>query len=201
MQSDSQDRHVTYKNGGKHNEWKEKYRKKCFNRLKTGREKVQEHFRSLSLSDPNITKELANEVSANIVQEVLTENADGGASPELMEELSAELHATVMEWTLSQEAWQTAMLQLENKSLVCPVCRQGYLCELEGAICCDCGVRLEDDLISLGRLGWKLDEATSKHYSRMCHGKLEFSVMEMEGMGANVLNAHCSVCGMCELII
>ena len=199
MHNGSQERLESYKNGGRHTEWKDKYRQKCLDRLKSGRKKLQDHFRSMSVIDPSVVSAIAKELSTSIVEEVLTETQTD--STELLNELSEELQALVMEWTLSQEMWESAMEQLENKSVICPICRQDYLREQETVITCGCGLQIENDVINLGQLEKKLDEATSRHALMGCAGKLEFNVVEMEEINLSVLNMQCTVCSINELIV
>ena len=199
MHSNGQERLESYKNGGRSGEWKDKYRQKCIDRLKSGRKKLQDNFRALSVTDPSLAIGIAKELSTSIVGEVLTEtDAD---SAELFNELSEELQALVMEWTLSQEMWENAMEQLGNKNLICPVCRQDYLSERETEITCGCGLQIENDVMNLGQLEKKLDEVTSRHALKGCGGKLEFRVVEMEEINLSVLNAQCAVCSINELIV
>ena len=199
MHNNSQERMESYKNGGRRAEWKDKYRQKCLDRLKSGRKKLQEHFRALSVTNLSVASDIAKELSTSIVEELLAETET--ESPEVLNELSDELQALVMEWTLSQEMWENAMEQLENKGLICPICSQDYLCERDTMITCGCGLQIESDVINLEQLEKKLDEATSRHALKGCEGKLGFSVVEMEVIGLSVLNMQCSVCGINELIV
>lgn len=198
----SQERLESYKNGGKHSEWKDKYRQKCLERLKNGRKKVQEQFRSLSMADTGVANELAKEISTNLVEDVLADTSILATERvELFEELSEELQGIVMEMVLSQEIWETGMQQLENKNPICPICRQDYLCEGETMITCSCGLYLENDILNLKQLEEKLHEATSKHSLTYCEGKVQFNVVEIEDLSLLVLNMQCISCGISELIL
>ena len=198
----NQERLESYKNVGKHSEWKDKYRQKCLDRLKNGRKKVQEQFRFLSVADTGVASELAKEISANLVEDVLTDTSILATDRvELFEELSEELQAVVMEMALSQEIWETGMQQLENKNLICPICRQDYLCEGETMITCSCGLHLENDMLNMKQLEKKLHEATSNHSLTICEGKVLFSVAEIEDLSLLVLNMQCTSCGISELIM
>ncbi|KAI6646681.1 RPA-interacting protein A-like [Oopsacas minuta] len=204
MQSNSQERLESYKNGGKHYDWKCKYRQKCLDRLKTGRRKVQDQFRHLSVTSTSEAYVLAKEISSNLVEEVLTDTntyIETDKHESLVDELSEELKEIVIEWALSQEMWETAMEQLENKNLICPICRQNYLYEGGTMITCSCGLQLDNEVLNLKQLEKKLEEATSRHCNSICEGKLEFRVVEMEDISLSVLNMQCNLCGVNELIV
>ena len=199
----NQERLESYKNGGKHSEWKDKYRQKCLDRLKNGRIKVQEQFRSLSVTDTGVANELAKEISTNLMEDVLTDTSILATDRvELFEELSEELQGIVMEMAQSQEIWEAGMQQLENKNLICPICRQDYLNEGETLITCiRCGLQLENDLLNMKQLEKTLHEATSNHSLTICEGKVYFNVVEIEDLSLLVLNMQCTSCGISELIM
>lgn len=155
--------------------WKETYRKRCLDRLRQSREKLQDRFRGIN------SKELEKDANDNFVHELMKEELKSlqrsfQGSPsfdddemdtdkldfdvddvitlfdDIQEELLKEEKRIIDEFenyekSLQEEEIQlcSAVERLCTEEVICPVCQKSQLLQNKGVIFCPCGMRVNTE--------------------------------------------------------
>ncbi|XP_072271651.1 RPA-interacting protein isoform X2 [Pyxicephalus adspersus] len=203
--------------------WKETYRKRCVERLKSNRSRLLDKFR-----------QVGDRVNGGIggsflVQEVMEEewnamHSRGGSFPSLWkkENLSQDpdelvtLEEIRQELLLEEQAMVAeieSILQFEDECLdsvvgmnaenliVCPVCNRNYLTVTSCFVLCQCGVYIncKSQGMSREKLQSLLELNLSAH-ANSCYEHPVFSVV-LDAEGGSSLFMSCTVCDAMAVII
>jgi len=185
-----------------HFSWKDNYKHRCAERLKSSRAKLLNRFRnSGSEVDAIMTEEL------NLMQEELCSRpqdlTDFDDVLRCMEEIKSELLEWETELMLSYEN-QMMHVELEipnaENAVLCPLCKQHGLKVHINIVECDCGLRIDTDRdsLSLSNLKVWLEDGVNKH-SLYCMRPPNFSVVK--DFGTSHLLITCSDCDYMFIVI
>ncbi|XP_006821192.1 RPA-interacting protein A-like [Saccoglossus kowalevskii] len=208
--------------------WKDTYRKRCFDRLRSNRQSLVQKFRQIQ---PDDEKSKNTSFVKNVMEEewkilrgehgylpTLKEDSsvpdviDGTDNFEeifsVMEEIKVELlkeeQEIIQDYEKSRQIDEAALCaaveKLETDELICPVCRKNPLNQNKSVIFCACGMRIdtEYDCVTLSYVKDRLKEAISQH-SRACTGKALFSTLDQCGLQNLVI--ACKTCDFLDIIL
>ena len=182
---------------GSPSSWKENYKLRCAERLKTSRSKLLNHFRNLE-ADVGID-EVMNEEFQQMKKELCSSVSDMAEFDDVlrcMEEIKLELCELEMETMLKYE---NQMLNhdidaaMAEDDVICPLCKLRNLKLTSNILHCDCGLQIntEQNSISLLDIKMSLEKAMLDHSSK-CLKPLVFSVVN-DFRSSHLLMA-CSEC-------
>ncbi|KAK3084230.1 hypothetical protein FSP39_010327 [Pinctada imbricata] len=172
--------------------WKETYRKRCLERLRESRGKLQDRFRKInnkeiSKDDDFIGELMKNELrslqksakdSKDIHDEEMIEAGDIDIDSvlalftDIQEELKKEEMALLQEFEIYEESLRreehvlcTAIERLCTEEVICPVCKINPLFQNKCVIFCKCGLRLdtEQDCLTLANVKRNLESNIQQH--------------------------------------
>ncbi|XP_041347674.1 RPA-interacting protein B-like [Gigantopelta aegis] len=197
--------------------WKDAYRKRCLERLRSSREKIHNQHRKFDKSGDE-----ANTDSASFVRHVMTEELqsfdidsfaidDLDAMLSLFDDIQKELKIEEEKMVNDYEEYKQSLVHeevalsaaieaLSTDEVICPLCQRHALMLNKGVIFCPCGLRIntEQDCISLANVKQQLDEGLSLH-SSACNKTPAFSVVD--GLGITNLLITCQICDFMFVVV
>ncbi|XP_078618958.1 RPA-interacting protein B-like [Branchiostoma floridae x Branchiostoma japonicum] len=227
MASPSEARHrAMYKAGT--SPWRDSFRKRCLDRLKSSRAKIVNRFRvglgeeaGAQVGESDVVREVMEEEWKRLVQEdsVTPSNSPVSAGTEddldsilaLMEDIKQELlkeeHSILAQLDAEMRFEEEAMLATvdhhhgnDDDVVTCPVCMMNPLLQNKNVIFCQCGVRIntEQDCIGLHHVKQRLTECVTEHSER-CAAQPGFTVADQCGI-QNLVMA-CAACDALQIVI
>lgn len=208
--------------------WKETYRKRCLDRLKESRGKLQEKFRNISTAlnekDEFITDLMREELQTmqkNLCsgEEKLDVEMDDFSAADfdiesvlnLFEDIQEELRQEELKMLAEFEQYEASLRQEEDalcsaieslsaEDVICPVCQKNSMLQNKSVIFCKCGVRVdtEQDCLTLVNVKKLLDEGVKLH-ENTCTTPPTFSVVS--DLGPQNLLMSCKSCDWMSIII
>eukprot|EP00794_Sanderia_malayensis_P014304 gene14304-15792_t len=198
-------------------EWKEKFRRGCFQRLKQNRQKLVEKFRSSgSAEDNSITGQNNKEFLNELMNEELASNqvcaccihendvSEDGIEDilkimdEIREELIKEEHTMLEEYNelvnFDESYLHAAIECLSSDYVICPVCKRNQLLQNKQVFFCACGVRIDTgyDGITLAHVKMRIEDAIQQH-GLHCLDNAAFSVLIMDEIQLHNLILKCKL--------
>ncbi|XP_064612799.1 RPA-interacting protein B-like isoform X2 [Liolophura sinensis] len=187
--------------------WKETYRKRCLEKLKSSRQKLQDRFRNIPhQSNKSFIKSLMKEEWHALKgdKEDLPRLADQAEEFRFDDDLNnidsvlaifEEIQADLMreEQRLLEEFDQSLQFDeallcasiecLQTDELICPVCQRYPLMQNLSVIFCKCGVRIDtEDCLSLSQVRQQLEEGMAAHNNSHCDQDPRFTVVGAAGI-------------------
>ncbi|OLQ15579.1 hypothetical protein AK812_SmicGene220 [Symbiodinium microadriaticum] len=183
-------------------------RKRCFARVRAGRESLLDSLRGLAADGPDCTegqlRQLAHEALQDVPQDDwLDEEAMIALEQEIYEELCAEVQRAQDEAQHLEDLQNEEDCALFEQHLLpgvhCPLCRDGRLQNDAGLLrCSNCQemrVTLMDELLSLDDICEQLGDAEVRHQKGGCLKRGHF-----EATGDSMLIHRCEACGWSEIV-
>lgn len=198
--------------------WKDTYKRRCTDRLKSSRSKLLQKFRNITVeTETNAT----DEADSSIVDDVMREewNALQSEKGDLifdsvlatLEEIKNELVLQEQEILVQyekdreheEEALHSAVSHHENQcqnQIVCPICKSNYLEIKQNVIFCKCGLHVdtEQDCITLRHVDIQLRVGSTSHLEK-CHARPVFGVVDT--FGTKNLLMSCNACDFMFIVI
>ncbi|XP_014675750.1 PREDICTED: RPA-interacting protein B-like [Priapulus caudatus] len=206
--------------------WKEAFRKRCFEQLKSRRESVIERFRQcpsncqlkeeeeelVALLIKEEWKKMREEKLASFDEEFLRDGCEHVESclsvmedikASLMEEEAAMVREYETQLSLDEAQICDAVRSLHTDDIICPFCQRYPIMINRSVIFCRCGLRIntQEDALTLGMVRSNLDEGLQSH-SSVCHNQPHFSVLQTEANGTtSFLMMTCTLCDFMHVVI
>ncbi|XP_034994712.1 RPA-interacting protein [Zootoca vivipara] len=221
MEGQVQRRQALYK-GARTPPWKETFRQRCVERLKSSRARLLDRYR-------HVGEDTAHQASkALLVQEVMEmewqalqpldfqlpfprkqeTNPQVTAMLDVLEEIQEEL---ILQEQLAVEEYEQSLrfdeeclnamldgLDAERK-VICPVCRRNNLCVMSHSVVCPCGLSISTQGMTKEKLCSSLEDCVTEH-SHRCQQWPEFAVTSWAEGKAHLLMS-CQVCDSWAVIL
>ncbi|NXX49669.1 RIPA protein, partial [Tricholaema leucomelas] len=197
--------------------WKETYRRRCMERLRSSRAKLLDRYRQAGerVCSPATGALLVQEVmelewqtlqagqqslpalgSTEALAQMLEDPDELAVLEEIQKELILQEQAVLEEYERSlrfdQECLEAVLEGLDAAhKVVCPVCRKNNLTVRHHLVLCQCGLCISTQDMTEGRLQSLLESTVTEHSQRCCHNP-EFTVTRGVEEDANLLMS-CSV--------
>ncbi|XP_076823326.1 RPA-interacting protein B-like [Clavelina lepadiformis] len=193
--------------------WKDNYKKRCAERLRSSRSKLLNRFRNVTdICERNSLDDVMHEEWQKMMDEF---DSKSDSEHELhfddvlktMEEVKAEL----LEWeteilleyenkAMDADVYQHDFGIDEHKVVVCPVCNNNYIQVHLGSVRCECGLRIDmgQDSIGVHHIKTCLEQGVTEHLQN-CSTAPAFNVVE--SFGCTNLLLTCSACDYMFIVI
>ncbi|XP_015911181.1 RPA-interacting protein B isoform X2 [Parasteatoda tepidariorum] len=192
--------------------WKETFRMKCFQRLKSSRGRLVDKFRGIGVESDELVDALMTEDIRSLsiqpghlkLNQLECEEVDEFLS--ILQEIQKELMEEEKKWieeysSLSEtNSLESALDWLQKEEVICPLCQRNPLHQNVSVIFCACGMRIDtkQDGLTLSHLKENLHMGLTEH-EEICHETPSFSQIHFGD--ANNIVLTCGACNFMFIII
>ncbi|KAL5017116.1 hypothetical protein ScPMuIL_006705 [Solemya velum] len=208
--------------------WKETYRKRCIDRLRQSRDKLQDRFRKINTNEEH-GDEFIKDLMRDELKLIRREQAGSPSNMQtglqtieepgddidnilsLFDDIQAELMREEMKLLQEYDLYKGSLRHEENSlctaierlctvEVICPVCQKNPMMQNKSVVFCKCGMRVdtEQDCLTLTYIKQTLDDGTKQH-SEACDYPPVFSVVAE--VGSNNLLMSCEECDFLHIVI
>ncbi|XP_057266742.1 RPA-interacting protein isoform X1 [Pezoporus wallicus] len=194
--------------------WKETYRLRCMERLRSSRAKLLERYRRAgeSPSGPALVREVMEQEwralqalgGTEALPQMLEDPDELAVLEEIQQELILQEQLVMEEYEQSlqfDEECLNAMLDGLDASdkIICPVCRKNNLTVRNHVVFCQCGLYISTQDMTEGKLRSLLENTVTEHSHRCFHSP-EFTVTSGMEEEASLLMS-CAVCDSWTILL